>query len=137
LRYAGQQWTVAIATEALDAATIRRDFAAEHKRLFGYAQPAGQIEIVNLHLTAIGKTPSVQLHPPEADDSIPQPTETRLVWIDDKHGACPTPIYDGTKLRPGQSLSGPAIIDEATTTILVGVGDRLRVTDAANYLIEL
>ena len=46
-------------------------------------------------------------------------------------------IYDGTVLRPGQTFMGPAIVEEATTTILVGSGDRLTVTGADNYLVTL
>jgi N-methylhydantoinase A len=137
LRYVGQQWSVAVETESLDPAAVRQAFEAEHQRLYGYAQPNGQIEIVNLRLTAVGKTPALHVRPPPADSSVPVPTETRMVWIDESRGAQPTPVYDGTRLRPGQTLTGPAIIDEATTTIMVGVGDRLSVTDAANYLIEL
>jgi len=137
LRYVGQQWTVAVETESLNPGAIRRAFEAEHERLYGYSQSNGQIELVNLRLTAIGRTPGLQVPPPQADSSTPAPRETRPVWIDDKRGLQPTPIYDGAKLRPGQTVMGPAVIDEATTTILVGAGDRLRVTDAANYLIEL
>jgi N-methylhydantoinase A len=137
LRYVGQQWSVAIEVESLAPAEVRRIFEAEHQRLYGYAQPNGQIEVVNLRLTAVGKTPALHLLPPPAESAAPIPTETRLVWIDDTRGMAPTPVYDGRKLRPGQSLTGPAIIDEATTTIMVGPGDRLSVTDAANYLIEL
>jgi N-methylhydantoinase A len=137
LRYVGQQWSVAVETESLDPLVIRRAFEAEHTRLYGYAQPNGQIEVVNLRLTAIGKTPPLHVRPPAPDNAVPVPSETRLVWIDEARGMQPTPVYDGTALRPGQTLLGPAIIDEATTTILVGVADRLRVTDAANYLIEL
>jgi N-methylhydantoinase A len=49
----------------------------------------------------------------------------------------PTQVYDGRALGAGQTIIGPAVIDEDTTTILLGPGDRLRVTDAANYLIEI
>ncbi len=49
----------------------------------------------------------------------------------------PTPVYDGSALRPAQIIAGPAVIDEATTTLLVCVNETLRVTDADNYLIEL
>jgi N-methylhydantoinase A len=137
LRYVGQQWTVAVETSSLDPGAIRRAFEAEHERLYGYSQRSGQIELVNLRLTAIGKTPTLHAPPPQADNATPVARETRPVWFEDKHGMLPTPVYDGAKLRPGQTLMGPAVIDEATTTILIGAGDRLRVTAAANYLIEL
>ena len=36
-----------------------------------------------------------------------------------------TPILDGSALHPGQRVDGPAIVNEATTTVLIGAGDRL------------
>jgi N-methylhydantoinase A len=65
------------------------------------------------------------------------PIETRPVWIDEAYRTLPTPVYDGSTLRPGQLVAGPAVTDEATTTLLVGVGETLRVTDADNFLIVL
>jgi N-methylhydantoinase A len=35
------------------------------------------------------------------------------------------------------AIHGPALIEEDTTTILIGAADRLRVTAAGNYLIDL
>jgi N-methylhydantoinase A/oxoprolinase/acetone carboxylase beta subunit len=47
------------------------------------------------------------------------------------------PIYDGNKLRPGQKLTGPALVEERNTTILVGPGDRLEVDASDNFLIDV
>jgi N-methylhydantoinase A len=45
-------------------------------------------------------------------------------------------IYDGDALEPGMSLVGPAIIEEAGTTIVIQPGLPCRVDDYGNYLIE-
>jgi N-methylhydantoinase A len=57
------------------------------------------------------------------------------VWISEAVGTVATPIHDGAGLRPGHSLTGPAIVDEQTTTLLVDAGQRLNVTAGGNYLI--
>ena len=36
--------------------------------------------------------------------------------------AQPTPVYDGTAMGAGDHLSGPAVIEEVTTTIVVEPG---------------
>ena len=40
-------------------------------------------------------------------------------------------------MRTGHTIAGPAVIDEYTTTVLVGVGDRLHVDAAGNFVIDL
>ena len=41
-------------------------------------------------------------------------------------GGVETPVYDGTALKPGEVLTGPAIVDLPTTGIVVPPGARLR-----------
>jgi N-methylhydantoinase A len=36
-----------------------------------------------------------------------------------------TPVYDMTRLAPGASLTGPAILEAETTTVVVNAGDKL------------
>lgn len=137
LRYAGQQWTIPVETPELEAATIRGDFGSRYEQLFGYHQPDGRIQIANLHLTSLGRIDPVRPPPARRVETVPVPIEVRPVWDDRARAMLPTPVYDGRQLAAGQTIMGPAIIDEATTTILFGPGDRLEMTDAANYLVEI
>ncbi len=133
LRYFGQQWSLTVECASSAAADIRAAFEAVYRRQFGYVQPAGQIEVVNLRLAAIGclATLDVASTPPVA--SSPAPQAWRRVWIDRQSRFAEVPIYDGTLLTPLQSLTGPAVIEEATTTIFIGKGDTLTMTRAGNY----
>ncbi len=45
-------------------------------------------------------------------------------------------IFHGPDLQPGHSVEGPALIEEATTTVLIGHGDRLTVDRANNFVVE-
>ena len=45
------------------------------------------------------------------------------------------PIYDGTKMGRGNMVSGPAIIEEPTTTIFVTPDFQLTCDKYSNYLI--
>ena len=73
----------------------------------------------------------------EPTTAVPAPVTRRSVWLDPESGWVDTPVYEGWHLRPGQSLEGPAVVDEVTTTVLVGHGDRLLVDAAGNFVIEL
>jgi N-methylhydantoinase A len=54
-------------------------------------------------------------------------------------GARPVPlaVYDRDALGAGAVISGPAIIEEATTTTLIGVGDEVTVDAHGNLVISV
>ncbi|TDH59937.1 hydantoinase/oxoprolinase family protein [Dankookia rubra] len=138
LRYPGQQWPVTITCDdGLGVEQLRRSFEAAHQRLYGHFQQDGEIEALGLKVGARGHLPMAA--PALAEPGPlrwPEPGGRRPVWIDDATGTVLTPIHDGRRLVPGDAVAGPAVIDEATTTLLVESGQRLRVTAAGNYLIE-
>ena len=138
LRYVGQQWDITVPTDRrFDPAVIRRNFDAEHDRMFGHVQPEGIIEITKLRVTGIGSLPPLIAPRLPAATGQAQPYEHRPVWIDERKGWVETAIYRGQDLGPGHAIIGPAVIDEATTTILVGDGDALEVDEAGNFSIRL
>ncbi|HET6224297.1 MAG TPA: hydantoinase/oxoprolinase family protein, partial [Dongiaceae bacterium] len=63
--------------------------------------------------------------------------ERRRVWVDERHGWAEVPIYRGAELHPGHHFAGPAIVDEHTTTILVGPGDACSVDAAGNFALAI
>jgi N-methylhydantoinase A len=138
LRYLGQQWDVTVAIDdRFDVAAIRRGFEAEHDRLFGHIQPGGIIEITKLRVTGIGTLRRLDAAQPPKATTAATPTERRKVWVDRTNGWQEVPIYEGASLAPGHTIVGPAIVNEATTTVLVGAGDTLTVDAAANFSIAL
>ncbi|MBK3660996.1 hydantoinase/oxoprolinase family protein [Bradyrhizobium diazoefficiens] len=137
LRYFGQQWTVAVECPSTDPVIVRASFETAYERLFGYVQPGGAIEIVNLRVAAIGRLDPLEITGALPVGADPVPQSQRRVWIDRETGFATIPVYDGTILTPRQQLVGPAVIEEATTTIFVGPGDRLAITDAGNYRVSI
>ncbi|MBP8308190.1 MAG: hydantoinase/oxoprolinase family protein, partial [Burkholderiaceae bacterium] len=137
LRYTGQQWPVVVSCDRhIDAAVIREAFESAHQRLFGHFQAGGEIEVLNLKVAASGRLVLPAPVPPTAGaSSTPDVRTVRPVWISETIGVVPTPVHEGALLRPGHTLSGPAIVDEQTTTLLVGAGQQLHVTAAGNFLI--
>ena len=67
----------------------------------------------------------------------PVPVETRPVYADTRTGVVDTPIYRGSDLEAGHKIDGPLVIEETTTTIFVGAGDRLEIDEGGNYLIHI
>jgi N-methylhydantoinase A/oxoprolinase/acetone carboxylase beta subunit len=47
-----------------------------------------------------------------------------------------TPVYDWDRIEPGHRLSGPALIDDRTTTVLVPRGFGCAIDEEGNLLLE-
>lgn len=143
LRYKGQQWSlrtvVPDAGETLDRAGIRSAFEADHERRFGHIQPDGNLLITALRTVATGeiaRQAPVGLSA-TAPDPVPPVQDHRRVFVDATSGWVDAPVYRSGTLLPGHALTGPAIIEAPTTTVLIGSGDCLTVDGHGNYLIQI
>ena len=138
LHYTGQLWSIRIAIDASrpDPRAIRRSFEDEYARLYGHAQPDGTIMIGSLRVTARASTGRLAEPRAAVGEGEPVPMEVRSVWHG-AHGWVDTPIYDGADLGHGHRLTGPAVVEELTTTVLIGPGDLLRVDATGNFLIDV
>ncbi len=141
LRYKGQQWSLRTVVpetgETLDRASIRQAFEADHERRFGHIQPDGKLLITALRAVATGR---IERQAPKgmaerADGNAPVPQDHRRAFVDAATGWADVPVHASDSLLPGHRLTGPAIIEAPTTTVLVGAGDDLSVDDHGNYLI--
>lgn len=50
--------------------------------------------------------------------------------------ATDTPVYDGGRLGAGDALSGPAVIEEETTTIVIEPGWRAELRESGVYILN-
>ena len=149
LRYFGQAWevTVELPPGALDEAraalTVAR-FHAAHEKRYGYSYraegpgPAGSrqgIEWVNLRVVGVGVTGRPAPRAAAAGDGRAERarTATRAVWFDGKAVECAA--YDRARLRSGDRLSGPAIVEEFGATTVVFPGQRIEVDGFGNLLL--
>ncbi len=140
LRYRGQQWDVTVPLDdAFDPAAVRSRFEQEHERLFGHIQPEGAIEITKLRLSGIGRVPRIAQASATAParSAAPPALRSRRVWLDETALWRDVPVYAHDALAPGQMIEGPAIVEEATATILAGAGDRIEILSSGDYLIHV
>ena len=138
LHYEGQQWDVRVPVRP-DAGPddIRKAFEGEYDRQFGHTNPEGRINVAKLRISGIGRLPDLQDPAAERYDTAASPIEIRPVYAADTGTFIDTPVYSGADLQYGHHLDGPAVIEEETTTILVGRSDHVSVDKLNNYLISL
>jgi N-methylhydantoinase A len=131
MRYGEQIFEIDVPLDALDwtaPALIQRihdEFHRRHEELYTYASRDQEVVFVNARAAAIGAVssaaqPAVDARSPAA----PKAKGARQAWFG---GWRETPVYDIADLAPGASLTGPAILEAETTTVVVNAGDRVSV----------
>jgi N-methylhydantoinase A len=111
-------------------------FNAEHDRTFGYSSPGDTIECLALRLSARGATRKPDLGDlDEMSSGAPDPVSRRPTWSPRSRAMVDTPVYDGHGLSAGFEASGPAIVELATTTIVVPEGFDLLVDRRGSFVL--
>jgi N-methylhydantoinase A len=131
LRYVGQSYELTIA--AGDGLAAR--FHREHDRAYGFSAETEPIECVSLRLTTVGRIAKPPLRRIEAKNA-PGPKERRDVHFAEAGGYVDCPIYDRYELGRDAALSGPAVVEEFDSTIVVHPGYAARVDEFGNLLIR-
>jgi N-methylhydantoinase A len=110
-------------------------FHKAHEHTYGYASPRERVQLVSLKARAVGlfripPLPVLAQRPPAEPIGRRRAMFALGHWED-------TPVYRRDHLAPGQSLEGPAIIEQLDATALVYPGDRCAVDAWGNLLITL
>src|SRR6185437_2593082 len=95
-------------------------------------------EVLNLRLDLIGRREISQLRS-EAfgeEDPVAARNGSRAVFFAGE-GWVETPVFDGARVAPGHLISGPAVIEEPDTTIVVYPGQEAMADHYSTYVIEL
>jgi 5-oxoprolinase (ATP-hydrolysing) len=115
------------------ASAMREDFEAAHQARFGFTSPERGIVVEMLAAEAIGGGDRSAVPPPPGTDSpsIIDRVRARFggVW-------CDVPLYDRASLPVAARLDGPAIIREATGTVVLEEGWTARVDGQGNLILE-
>jgi N-methylhydantoinase A len=141
LRYTAQlaEVSVEVPNGPLDATTMADTVAAFEKRyaeLYGEGTgfSAAGIQAITFRVRGTGVLPFTPTLPKLADAEGSDPSaashSTRKVCLDARVGYVETPIYDYRALKAGHVITGPAVIEVPTTTVVVppemtGVVDHL------------
>ena len=145
LRYVGQEHAISIPVESPDMLTgnvakISERFDREHNKRYGQSAPNETMEIVSVRLvlTAAREDSLAEQwlsEPWKAESDVT--SETRDVIYDDPDKPLKTKIYWRPSLPAGTEVTGPAVIEEPNSTILIHPDDHVQVTDAGHLVVTL
>lgn len=139
MRYQGQWRSLAVNMGTGDGALEEaiQSFHQQHEREFAFRQDDQPVEIYQLQLSAVGKTPKPSFAPATKRATGPgDPESVRPVYFGEE-GWVDTPVYDRTKLGAGATFEGPAIIDQLDSTTVVPPRTRAEIDEWLNIRIHL
>jgi N-methylhydantoinase A len=141
LRYRGQYHEVEIVlpSTAVTKSVLLKlasRFHDMHKKLYTFTLPWVPIEIRNLRITAKIKGDKIKFAaiPCGTQDPSKAFKRERMCYFNGK--PVETAVFDSTKLRGGNVVEGPAIIEIPTTTVVVPFNYQCRVDNYNNYIIS-
>jgi N-methylhydantoinase A len=142
LRYVGQAYelNIPLAEEKIGSRAFlqaKERFHQAHQHAYGFSRPSERVEAVNLRTRCIGKIPSLRLLESELSDEDPEEAlkGVRSVYFDGQWFE--SKIYDRERLRPGNRIEGPSVIEEMGSTTLIHPGDTGRVDGYGNIVIQI
>lgn len=124
-----------------DMEGLRQRFVERYERLYGRgaALPGARLEIVTFRCRASAKSQKPKLvESSELNDEIDSDAQsgTRDIYWAESKKLSTTPIYNGYKLRPGNSLSGPCVIETTTTSMVIHPKQSISVDALGNFVID-
>jgi N-methylhydantoinase A len=141
-RYVGQshELVLDVPERPVTAAAVERlvsSFHGEHARVYGFSAPGEPVEIVTLRIIGAGRIPKPTLKTIATGTADPADAVkgTRPVYFAEKHGYAETTVFDRYELKAGNVVSGPAVIEELDSAVIVHPGHRADVDPHGNLLI--
>ena len=130
---------VALPDATPDRAGLQTLFEAAYNHRFHVDLPEIRAQLVNLNVSVIGRRPPVDLsalikNAERVSDLKDAQSGSRQVRFDDWVN---TPIYSRDRLPLDALITGPAILEQMDTTIVVEPGDRVSQDDDGNLVISI
>jgi N-methylhydantoinase A len=140
MRYRGQghEIEIALPDQPLAHADIIRMtglFEAAYRAQFVRSVPGMTIEILNWAVRVSTLPRPVEAPPAARSSRSRKPEGRRTIRCDATGAPVEAAVYNRAALRPGDSLSGPALVVEPQTTTLVSSGFACRVDGGGNLIL--
>lgn len=126
--------------DADDAASLAAEFPRIYERNYGEgtAWEGSPVVLLNLSIKAIHGRRKPTSRTAAADGGgAPQPVDHRDIFLPIERRRESVPIYADADLRPGTSVTGPAILDLGDTTVYVPDGTKAERDKFFNFVLDV
>lgn len=148
-RYAGQVHELTVPVAAGDGQVDEDDWNAAiaafhdaHERLYTFKLLHKPVEVITLRQDLVGVRRKLRWTP-GANGAGPlarAPKHRRTAWLpgpDGAFAATDVPVYDGRRVGAGETVEGPAVVEEDNTTIVLNAGDSARLDPLGIYVVAV
>lgn len=115
-------------------------FEEAYRAIYGHTLPDVPIEVVSWRIVAEGPKPKLKLPKAAGSDGSDVSNALkghRAIYIPARKALAEAPVYDRYRLSSGSNLSGPAIVEERESTVVVNGAGQIRVDENCNLIIDL
>jgi N-methylhydantoinase A len=125
-------------TEA-SIAEMEQTFHDLHERMFTYSVRESPVDLFHWRVVAHRKvdSPATPAFPAATEQLSVAEKTSRKVYFGDIDDYRETKIYDGDLLQRGMTVSGPAVVEQINTTIVVFPGQSLDVNEYGDFVLDL
>jgi N-methylhydantoinase A len=138
MRYIGQGYTLEVSVPlTLSDDSVREvtdAFHEAHAHIYGHSHPDAETEFVNLRVVQAWALPRPRLE--ESRNAVPGSGHagSRPAYFEELGAFVETPVYDRNELEQHQEIVGPAIVEQADSTLVL-YPDQRAVVDEQNALV--
>ena len=139
MMYQGQWRSLAVAAPAPIGTvdSLVESFHREHEREYNFRRDEAPVGLFRLNLKAVGVVPKAELTAHEPTGRTPLPASRRPVWFDAAAAGVDTPVYERSDLPAGFVLTGPAVVEQVDSTVVIPPGMTAEVDKYLNIIIRV
>lgn len=140
MRYAGQWRSLKVPCSRPigDMDSIRQRFHNEHERVYAYSDTDQAVEIYSLRVTGRGVVDKPSFPEIESNGTSEEAaTGTRQAYFEEAGEFIETPVYDRRQLGAGATISGPAIVEQMDSTVIIPPAAEAEVERTGNLIITV
>jgi N-methylhydantoinase A len=141
-RYRAQVWELDVPVPRRiandeDVRAVEEAFHATHERIFAVREPGQYLECLLWKARATAMLEKPELRPRDLVAGEPTAAATTVQAYFKERGLGPVARYEGGSLAAGTRITGPAVVREPTTTVVVYPDSEVTVTPLGNYLLDV
>jgi len=143
MRYVGQGHEVSVnlpdgILRSANLPQIGLAFEETYKALYGRKGPDVPLEVINWRVVASGPVPEMNCKLARDTANRADPRKgSRSAYFPEQGRYVETTVYDRYALMPGMKFSGPAIVEERESTLIIGTRGHAHVDERLNVIVEM
>ncbi|MEC3978628.1 hydantoinase/oxoprolinase family protein [Amycolatopsis sp. H20-H5] len=140
MRYSGQGYEIRVpvtATEQTWPDALVEEFTETYRTLYRRTGPDVAVEVLNWRVVSSGPKPEVALRLKATGAEGDARKGSRQAYFPSTGGFVETAVFDRYRLKPGDLVRGPAIVEERESTVVVPPGASCVIRDDASLVVTV